>query len=149
MKVLDLYGCMVGSMNDFSRQFKENEALYNQAKSFWRHLESFSIVSILIFIIFGLVSAYIYYIPYNKRAGRHYHPIHWAFFGIGTLLVTFITTIVLEYIFVAPKLAGAFVVELKVALCNAFYAAFLYFIISVVWCNVDRPTTNAYRIFKI
>lgn len=147
MKGLDLYKWIAGSMNDFARPFQENEALYNQAKSFWRHLESSSMVIIGIFLVLGISLSIMYYLPYNEKPGRHYHPIHWGYFLIGTFVMTLLVTLGFEYIAVEPKLSGAFMVESKIALGNAMYAAFLYILTSVVWCNVGP--TNAYRIFKI
>lgn len=146
MKGLDLYKWIAGSMNDFAKQFKDNEALYNQAKTFWRHLESSSTLIIVMFIVFGIALAVTYYMPYNEKAGRHYRPTHWLGFLLGTFVFTLLVTLGFEYIAVAPKLDGAFMVELKVALGNAIYASIVYFVTSVVWCNVGP--TNAYRIFK-
>lgn len=146
MKGLDLYKWIAGSMNDFAKQFKDNEALYNQAKTFWRHLEGTSIVLIAIFVVLGIALAITYYMPYNEKHGRHYRPTHWLGFMLGTFLATLAVTLGFEYIAVAPKLDGAFMVELKIALGNAIYATALYFLTSVVWCNVGP--TNAYRIFK-
>lgn len=146
MKGLDLYKWIAGSMNDFARQFNENEALYNQAKSFWGHLEESSIITIAIFLILGVVLAVTYYLPYNEKAGRHYRPTHWGIFLFITFVATLFTTIGIEYIAVAPKLNGAFMVELKVALGNAIYASLVYFLTSIVWCN--WCPTNAYRLFK-
>ena len=146
MKCLDLYKWIAGSMNDLARQFNANETLYNQAKTFWRHLEGSSIVIIILFLLCGIGMAYAYYMPYNEKAGRHYHPLHWCIFMLVTFIVTLLFTLAFEYIAVEPKLPGAFTVELKIALGNAIYASFIYLITSIVWCNL--LPTNAYRIFK-
>ncbi len=101
---------------------------------------------IAIFVFWGIALAIYYYIPYNEKAGRHYRPTHWLGFLLATFLATLVVTLGFEYIAVAPKLGGAFMVELKIALGNAIYASVLYIVTSVVWCNA--LPTNAYRLFK-
>ena len=146
MKPLDLYEWIAGSMSNFTRPFQENEALFNQAKSFWRHLDGFMMVVIAIFVVLGIALAAAYYKPYNEKPGRHYRPTHWLIFLAITFVLTFAVTWGFEYIAVKPVLKGAAMLEMKVALGNAIYASVLYFITSVVWCNA--LPTNAYRLFK-
>ena len=66
--------------------------------------------------------------------------------GIITFVTSFATTLVFEYIVATPKLDGAFMLEVKIALGNAIYATLVYFITSFVWCN--WLPTNAYRLLK-
>ena len=146
MKLLDLYKWIAGSMSDFTKPFQENEALFNQAKTFWRHLEGSTMIAIIIFIVLGIMLAALYYKPYNEQAGRHYKPSHWAIFLVITFVLTLLSTWGFEYLAVKPVLKGAAMLELKVAFGNAIYATILYFIASVVWCNA--LPTNACRIFK-
>lgn len=147
MKLLDLYEWVAGSMSNFTKPFQDNEALFNQAKAFWRHLDGAMIVVIAIFVVLGITLAASYYKPYNDRAGRHYRPTHWLFFLAITFVFTFVVTWGFEYIAVKPVLKGANMLEMKVALGNAIYASVIYFVTSVVWCNA--LPTNAYRLFKI
>ncbi|MBO4849808.1 MAG: hypothetical protein J5529_02775 [Prevotella sp.] len=147
MKLLPLYKLIAGGMPEFTRQFQNNEALYKQAQSFWNKLEGVSFFIVIIFVVLGLVLAAYYYQPYNNCPGRHYTPKHWIFFLIGTFALTFLTTLGFEYVAVVPKLQGAFVLELKIALGNAILASFLYFLTSIFWCNA--LPTNAFRLFKI
>lgn len=146
MKPLDLYEWIAGSMSDFTKPFQENEALFNQAKAFWKHLDGSMIVVIAIFVVLGIALASTYYKPYNDKPGRHYSPTHWLIFLAITFVLTFAVTWGIEYIAVKPVLKGATMLEMKVALGNAIYASVLYFITSVVWCNA--LPTNAYRLFK-
>lgn len=146
LKLIEFYSWMAGSMSDFTKTFQENEALFNQAKGFWRHLDSSMIVVVAIFVVLGISLAAYYYKPYNNVPGRHYKPSCWlAFLGI-TFIATFALTLGFEFGAVKPVLNGAAMLEIKVALCNAIYAVFLYIITSVVWCNA--LPTNAYRLFK-
>lgn len=146
MKPLDLYEWIAGSMSNFTKPFQENEALFNQAKSFWRHLDGSMMVVIAIFIVLGIALAITYYKPYNDKPGRHYRPTHWLIFLAITFVLTFSVTWGFEYIAVKPVLKGAAMLEMKIALGNAIYASVLYFVTSVVWCNA--LPTNAYRLFK-
>ena len=143
MKPLDLYEWIAGSMSNFTKPFQENEALFNQAKSFWRHLDGSMMVVIAIFVVLGIALAVTYYKPYNEKPGRRYRPTHWLIFLAITFVLTFAVTWGFEYIAAKPVLKGATKLEMKVALGNA---SALYFVTSVVWCNA--LPTNAYRLFK-
>ena len=146
MKLLKLYDWIAGSMADFSSQFKNNEALYNQARAFWNKLEGSSSIIVLIFVVLGIALAAFYYKPYNNLPGRHYTPKHWFLFLAVTFGATFLLTLGFEYFAVEPRLTGALLLEVKIALGNAIYASLLYFVVSVLWCNFFP--TNAYRWFK-
>ena len=146
MKLLKLYSWIAGTLSDFTKPFQENEALYKQARAFWGKLENNSMLIFLICIVLGISIAAYYYRPYNNKPGRHYTLGHWAVFLFVTFLFTFLVTLGAEYLMVEPKIQGALTLEAKIALGNAIYASFLYFITSVVWCNAFP--TNASRIFK-
>jgi len=109
-------------------------------------LEQWSIL-IVIVILLGVLLAIWYYKPYNEQPGRHYKPKYWFIFLGITFFLVLITTFLLEYIVVEPRLPGALSVEIRIALGNAIYATLLYFITSFVWCN--WLPTNAYRLLKI
>ncbi|WP_291528520.1 hypothetical protein [Bacteroides sp. UBA939] len=147
MKLLKFYQWITGTMSDFTRPFQNNEALYNQARSFWGHLEALSIIIIAICILLGIVMAISYYKPFNDRPGRHYKPIYWGWFLIGTIVLGFVTTLGFEYIAVTPKLNGALILELKIAFANALYSGIIYVLTSWLWCQFNFPT-NAYRLIK-
>ena len=146
MKLLKLYSWIAGSLADFTKPFKENEALYKQAKAFWDKLENSSLVIVLIFLVLGIAWAAYYYTSYNNNPGRHYTPKHWILILLVTAVVTFLVTLGFEYLAVEPKINGAFLLEVKIAIGNALYAAFAYLLTSIVWCNT--LPTNAYKMFK-
>lgn len=146
MKLLNFYEWIAGSMSSFTKPFQESDALFDQAKAFWRHLEGSTMITIAIFVVLGILLAVIYYKPYNDKPGRHYRPTHWLLFLIVTFVLTLLVTWGYEYVAVKPVLYGALMLEFKVALGNAIYATALYFVTSLVWC-VALPT-NAYRLFK-
>lgn len=146
MKLLDLYEWATGSMSNFTKPFQENEVLFAQAKSFWRSLEGITMVTIVLFVVIGILSAIIYYKPYNDRPGRHYRPTHWfAFLGV-TFFLTLLATWGFEYVAVRPMLKGATILEFKIAFGNAIYATVLFIVTSVIWCYT--LPTNAYRLLK-
>lgn len=146
MKLLSLYEPFAGTMSDFTKNFENNDALFNQAKAFWRQLDDVALLIILVLLICGIVGAAYYYYTYNNRPGRHYKPKYWGLFLLGTFVVTFALTLLLEYVMVHPSLSGAFWLELRIAFGNAIYALLLYIIVSILWCNFFP--TNACRIFK-
>lgn len=150
MKTLDLYKWIAGTKSDFIRPFQREDLdenpLLEQAKTFWNQLENSGLVIIAIFVVIGILAAVIYYGPYNNKPGRHYRPTHWLVFLLITFLATFLFTWGIEAIMVDPKLNGAAILEMKIAIGNAVYATALFFVTSVIWC-MALPT-NAYRLFK-
>lgn len=146
MKLLKIYSWIAGNMADFAKPFSENRALYDQAKGFWNKLENSSLIIVLIFLVLGIAWAAYYYTSYNNNPGRHYTPKHWILMLLVTVVVTFLVTLGFEYFAVEPKINGAFLLEVKIAIGNAFYATLAYLLTSIVWCNT--LPTNAYRMFK-
>ena len=146
MKNLDFYKWIAGSANDFTKRFSENEVLYNRARGFWHQLEGDVLIIIALFVVLGILFAWCYYGPYNEKPGRHFKPKNWLIFMLITFVASFVATLVFEYIVAAPKLDGALMLEVKIALGNAVYATLVYLLTSVVWCN--WLPTNAYRLLK-
>jgi hypothetical protein len=147
MKILSFYKWIAGSMTDFINQFRNNEALYNQARAFWNKMESSAPIILIIFLVLGISLAVFYYQPYNNRPGRHYTPKHWLIFLAVTFVLTFFVTWGFEYIAVKPVLDTTTMLQVKIALGNAIYASLLYLVVSFVWCQI--LPTNAYRLLKI
>ena len=147
MKLLEaFYGWIAGSKSDFTRPFRDSDTMLAQANKFWGTLESYSIFILLIFVFIGIILASIYFGPYNNKPGRHYRPRYWLMFMLVTLIVAFAATIGFECIACPPKLDGALVLELKIALGNSIYAVGMYLLTSFIWCNT--LPTNACRILK-
>lgn len=146
MKLLQYYKWIAGSMSDFVNQFQNNPNLYSQARAFWQQLEAHSVVMPIIVLVLGIGIAAFYYKPFNDLPHRHYKPIYWLMFLGLTLVVTFCITWAFEYYSVPPRLKGANWLEAKIAIGNAIYTGFVYFVTSLIWCNLFP--TNAYRIFK-
>lgn len=145
MKLLSLYTWMAGSKSDLYGN--NEEILKDQINSFWNELERISIFLVIILFIVAIVFACYYYGRYNNKPGRHYERNKWIWFGVISVIATGIFTFGTEFIFAKPKINGTCVIELKIALCNALYAAIIYLIASFLWCNFGK--TNAYRLLKI
>lgn len=146
MKLLSLYKWIAGSQNDFTRHFQDNERLFNQARSFWNNLDGSMWIVIVGMLVLGIIIAAYYFTSYNNIPGRHYKPLKWVYFLIVTFVVTLIASYGIQYMICRPKLDGASTLEFMVAIGNSIYACIIYFITSVIWCNI--LPTNAYRIFK-
>lgn len=147
MHAIDIYKWIGVSGNRFKRQFQDQEDLYRQAKSFWNTIDSNAMIIIGIFLILGILFAYLYYSPYNNKPHRHYHPKHWFWGLICTSVSSLLVSLAILLIMAPARLHGAFLLELKISFANLFYSAIIYFAMSIVWCNC--LPTNAYRMFKI
>lgn len=146
MKLLQYYKWIAGSMSDFINQFQTNPQLFQQARAFWQQLEAHSWFFLVIIFVLGIGIAAFYYKPYNEWPHRHYKPTHWLAFFFLTLVVAFLLTWLYEYLSVKPRLNGASWLQVKLAIGNAIFTGFVYFLTSIGWCNF--LPTNAYRIFK-
>lgn len=146
MKPIDLYSLFTGTKANFLKPFQENENLHKQADTFWNNLDGHTWITIMMFIVLGILMAIIYYKPYNNKPGRHYTPLHWMLFLGITAVLTFLLSYSVEYIVCKPSVPNANMLEFKIALGNTIYASLLYFISSIIWCYA--LPTNAYRLFK-
>lgn len=147
MKLLEnLYKWISGSMSDFTKTFKENDKMFQQAQRFWKQLDNSMLVPVIMFVLLGIGFAYYYYKPFNDVPGRHYKPKYWAIFGGATFVIVFLLTFAYEYYLVGHNVPGSGMLECRIAIGNALYALFVYLLTSFVWCNAFP--TNAYRLFK-
>lgn len=149
MMPIGLYKWFAGTQNEFTRQFQNNEQLFNQAQRFWNQLNGAIWAIFIAMLVIGIGFAIYYYTAYNNRPHRHYTLPKW-FMTLGkTILSTFFISLILLYIFAKPKLNDALETEFLISLGNSLYAGVLYFFTSVIWCNCNFLPTNACRIFKI
>lgn len=146
MKLFDIYNWAIGSKASFLNSFQNEEELYAQAQQFWNGLESNAFIFAGIFLVMGAVWAWTYYGRYNNKPGRHYHPKHWVLLLALCAVLTFCLTLGAAYLYEAPKLNGAWPLEIKLSLANTLYALIIYILGSVIYCNY--LPTNAYRLFR-
>lgn len=150
MKLTTLYGWIVGKMSYFINSFpQDNAALRQQAQSFWKHLDGGTWYFVIAFVAVAILCAWSYYGPFNERPGRHYRPCWWWMFGLATIILSFIVTIAIAYMVAAPKLNGAWSIEIRIALANMIYSAMLYVLMSFGFCNGWFGKTNAYKLLKL
>lgn len=149
MKIVDLYGWGLPKQADFLNHFKNNNAMYNQARSLWNKLDQTTIWFLVAFIVLALIFAFVYYGPYNNKPHRHYKVKHWLIWMLITAAATFIVSLVIGLFMVQSPLAARIGLILRISGLNALYSVGLYFIISLLVCNMPFLKTNAYRFLKI
>ena len=122
----------------------------DQALKAWTHLSQYTILFLVIMLLFSIGMAIYYYTEYNKQPGRHYTPKQWGYSGIATLVIVFILTFIIAFAIQKPgNIEGLLMLEFKLALANTVWALGGYLIVSLIWCNVPQLPTNAYRFLKI
>lgn len=146
MKAIDIYEWSAGDKADFIKAFQDNEAMFKRAQEFWTSLESEAIILTGIFILCGVFVAWCYYKPYNEIPGRHYKLKYWFIFLLIALALSLVLTLLFEFITLNTGIGDSSILLVKIALTNALYAAGVYFLTSLIWCNF--LPTNACRIFK-
>ncbi len=124
---------------------EEIEKKRRLATKFWTALDSNDIWMFLIMLLLTTIICWAYYIPFNKRAGRHYHPGYCALFGLIACLLSGVAT----YLFCLGIVKVSYDTSLVMKMCfmNALYSLIWFFVCSLFFCN--KSSTNAYRWLKI
>lgn len=139
---------LLQSKGKFLNQFANNENLKNQASQVWKSLEGWTPILLAVTALIGIGLAIYYYTVYNEQPGRHYKVKHWGIWMLISFVFTFIVTLAIEYFGIKTNLkSGLTSLYWLTALNNALYTVVLYFITSLVWCNL--LPTNAYRFLKL
>ena len=148
MGLLDLYKWGLPSQAEHLNRYRDNDALYGMARSFWNSMDSASIYFLIAFLAIGLALVSFYYYGYNRWPGRKYRIQHWALWlGITTAL-TIAVTFVLGSAIVSTRLPEKIGFLLRVSIINGVYSIIVYFVASLIICNIPVPT-NAFRFLKI
>lgn len=125
-----------------------NEQLKSQADLVWRQIYGISGYLLVFSVLLGIALAAYYYTVDNEQPGRHYKVSRWILWMFISSAVTFIGTLILEYVLVKTNLKrGIMSLYCLCAINNAIYCLITYFITSFVWCNCFR--TNAYKFLKL
>ena len=124
---------------------EEIEKKRRLATKFWTALDSNDIWMFLIMLLITTIICWAYYIPFNKRAGRHYHPGYCALSGLIACFLSGAAT----YLFCLNIVKVDYDTSLVMKMCfmNALYSLIWFIICSFVFCNFS--STNAYRWLKI
>lgn len=148
MNLLTFYKIFTGSQSNFLKQYGSDESLRAQAQTYWSQLNGIMLFVFIIMLVIGIAGAYVYYKPFNNRPGRHYKPLYWGLGLVITFFVSGVLTLCLEYFLCAPTIKGSGTLVGMISLGNAIYSGVLYFITSVLWCNLWPIYTNAYPYLK-
>lgn len=148
MGMLDLYSWGLPNQGAHLQRYRDNDSLYNMARAFWSNLDSAAVYFMVVFLILGIAIACFYYYGYNKFPGRKYKVQHWTIWLLITAAATILVTLGLGSAIVNSNLQEKFGFLLRISLINGVYALAVYFISSVIICNLPIAT-NAYRFLKI
>lgn len=149
MKITDLYGWGLPNRNAWAESYGN---LRDQADALWNSFDGFAVWFLIIFLALALTFCTIYYWPYNKRPGRHYKIKHWAIWLGLAALSSAALSFVIGALAVSPSMGTSFdrlAFLFKISLMNALYAAGVYFLSSLIVCNVRPIKTNAYKFLQI
>lgn len=149
MKIVDLYGWGLPKQADFLEHFKNNDAMYNQARLLWSKLDQTTIWFLIVFIVLAFIFSFVYYGPYNNKPHRHYKVKCWLKWMMITVVSSFVISLVVGLIMIQSPLDARAGLFCRISLVNAVYSALLYLIISALVCNLPFVKTNAYRFLKI
>ncbi|MCM1176346.1 MAG: hypothetical protein NC308_03195 [Clostridium sp.] len=141
------YKWILPKQGAFLAKYQGNEQLYNMARSFWTDLENEAIPFLLIMLGIGILSALFYYYVYCNKPGRRYRIRHWILWMSLVAILTFFGTWGIGALLVDGLFSEKTKFLVGISFENLIYSIGLYFITSVVICNIP-VNTNAYRFLK-
>ena len=148
MGMLNFYDWGLPNQAEHLVRYKDNETLYNMARSLWNSLDSASMSFLAAAFVVAVFFVFWYYYVYNKGAGRKYKVFHWTIWLVITIVATIGITMILGNAMVSSTLKEQVGFILRISLINGLYSSAIYFIVSFIICNLPVPT-NAYRFLKI
>lgn len=138
---------LLPSRGKFLQEFSGNDQLKAQAEQVWRQLDGLSTVLLILTAVLGIGLAIYYYTGYNEMPGRHYKIKHWSIWATIAFILSLVGTAIIEYVGIKTNIrTGLTSLYWLCALNNALYCLIIYFLTSLVWCNIGR--TNAYKFLK-
>lgn len=152
MTRLSLYQWLIGTKNEFTNPFRDNEYLYKQAQIFWQDLDLPLWIYVLVVFLIAFFGMLIYYKPINNRPQRRYRPRIWLWWLFITAIFAFFISIVFSSCLLAEPsttLKGSWGLIIKIAFCDFLYTGIAYFLLSFIFCNISHFKTNAYKYLKI
>lgn len=129
------------SKRDYIAPYADDESAKRAATKLWNAVEGGEIALIILMIVLTGIICWYYFFPFNKKSGRHYTPKWWWIFGVLSILVTFVASY-LACNFITKNPGFDISLLLKVSGVNAFYAALLYAIVSMIINRTGK--SNAY-----
>ena len=126
---------------DYLENYANDDSAKKAATKLWNAIDGGDWVPFLLMVLLTAAIVWYYYIPFNNKPGRHYHPKWWGIFGVVTLVAVFAMTI--GCCCLQAKNPGFdYGLILKVALVNTAWAAVWYLIFSFVINRTGK--SNAY-----
>jgi hypothetical protein len=124
------------------------DQLKQQAVLLWKQLDNLSVWLFMAQAIVTIIICLYYYYPFNNKPGRHYHLKYWGYFLVSAAIISFVLTLCLECFLVKTNIKDIWGVYLPIAISNAIYSVFVYFVVSFIICNIPN-NSNAYKWLKI
>ncbi|MDY3968964.1 MAG: hypothetical protein SO028_11390 [Prevotella sp.] len=135
------------SKKEYLSNYADNESAKKAATRLWNAIDSSDWIPFVIMIILTVAICLWYFFPYNNEPGRHYHPKHWAKFGVVNLILVCITTLGLCCI-LTPNPSFDIWFLVKIVIANTFYALVLYYAISNIINRKGKSNAYPWYIFK-
>ena len=122
--------------------YVDDDSAKKAATKLWTSVDKGDFIPFLAMLSLVIIICWMYYFPFNKQAGRHYHPKYWALFLVITLLSVFGLSFVLLNFTIAKNASFDVWFLVKCSLMNTLYAALVYIITSAIINRTGK--SNAY-----
>lgn len=122
--------------------YADDESAKKAATKLWTSVDKGDFIPFLAMLALAIIICWMYYFPFNKQPGRHYHPKYWAIFLVITLLAVFGLSFALLNFAIAKNASFDIWFLVKCSLMNTLYAAFVYLITSAIINRTGK--SNAY-----
>ena len=122
--------------------YADDESAKKAATKLWTSVDKGDFIPFLTMLALAIIICWMYYFPFNKQAGRHYHPKYWAIFFVITLLAVLGLSFALLNFAIAKNASFDVWFLVKCSLMNTLYAAFVYLITSAIINRTGK--SNAY-----
>lgn len=135
------------SKKEYLSNYADNESAKKAATRLWNAIDSTDWIPFVIMIVLTAFFCWLYFFPYNKHSGRHYHPKYWAIAGAINLIAVILTTLSLCYI-LTPNPSFDYLFLTIVIIINTIYALVLYYIISNIINRKGKSNAYPWYFFK-
>ena len=135
------------SKKAYLANYADNESAKRAAMRLWNSIDSIVWIPFVLMIVLTVLHCWGYFFPYNNKPGRHYHPKYWVGFGLCNLILVFLMTFIVCYVFV-PNPGFDIWLLVKVAFANMLIALILYYIISTIINRNGKSNAYPWYIIK-
>lgn len=135
------------SKKAYLANYADNESAKRAAMRLWNSIDSIDWIPFVLMIVLTVLHCWGYFFPYSNKPGRHYHPKYWVGFGLCNLILVFLMTFIVCYVFV-PNPGFDIWLLVKVAFANMLIALILYYIISTIINRNGKSNAYPWYIIK-